>query len=398
MGRSTVWAALLAAGMGLACNQAAAQLPAGTTAFSPGPALDAQSWGIFVQAVRPAAGAGITFECWATDAETFPASPTSTPPTWPTECGRVSPGRFQTSRLQLAHLPAAAARGVQAIAPVGCAVPQNGAAGNFPTGQSNCIAEEVRRNKISFDFIASNGLYWQKGLAAAFASPAPVSFTNLSVELKADWMPVATVSAWLQSNGVPQATTQWVMANYYITTEPGSQLNPFALVAMHISLKTPEHPNWVWATFEHQNNPGRCDTMGCYDQFGMAANPSIPPNATANLQYPACTKSAALQALFQAGAVPTVMANYCLKATQVDPTQGNLAVLDGNSVTERMAAGVPIARASCLTCHAYAMVNKSGAIDFKTNPGLNSPAPIGLFTIPGDQKQIDFVWGIINAQ
>jgi hypothetical protein len=162
-------------------------------------------------------------------------------------------------------------------------------------------------------------------------------------------------------------------------------------------LKTPEHPNWVWATFEHQNNPGRCDTMGCYDQFGTASNPSIPPNATANLQYPACTKSAALQALFTAEMVPTVMAKYCLKATQVEAVQGNLAILDGNSVTERINAAVPIAQASCLTCHAYAAVNSTGAF-YTPNPGLSSPAPIGLFTIPSTAKQIDFVWGIINAQ
>lgn len=398
MRRIGVLAAVLVAALGLACGEAAAQLPSGTTAFSPGRALDFQSWAAFVAAVRPASGGGITFECWATDGETFPAQPTSTPPTWPTDCGRVAPRRFQVSRLAVAHSPAARKQ-LEANVPVPCSPPNAPAAGNFPTGSAeDCIAEEVRRNQLSFNYIASNGLYWKQGLAKAYANPAAVAFPVSAVELKADWVPVATLSTWLRANGVPQATPQWVMANYYITTSTQTPAySPFALVAVHISLKTADHPEWVWATFEHQNTPGRCDTMGCYDQFGMAANQSIPPNATANQQYAACTKSPELAALLKAGSAPTVMNNYCLKATQVAPTQGNLAILDGNSVTERITAGVPIAQASCLTCHAYAMVDKNGAIDFGTNPGLQSPAPIGTFTIPSNQKQIDFVWGIINA-
>lgn len=229
-------------------------------------------------------------------------------------------------------------------------------------------------------------------------NPAPVSFTEWSVELKADWVPVATLSTWLQSNGVPQATQQWVMANYYITTSTQSPHSLFALVALHISIKTPQHPDWVWATFEHQNNPGRCDAMGCYDQFGTSASQSIPPNTQPNLQYPACGKSQALQAMFTREYVPTVMSNYCLKATQVAPTLGTLAILDGNSVTERINAAVPIARASCLTCHAYAAVDSTGAF-YQPNPGLApTNQAIGPFTLPSDVKQIDFVWGIINAQ
>jgi hypothetical protein len=403
MRRMGVLAAMLVAVTGFGCGEAAAQLPSGTTAFSPGAALDMQSWQTFIQATTPAVGGGgVAFECWATDAETFPTVPTSTPPTWPTDCGRVAPRRFQTSRLLAAHSPAGARGAADANdLPVACSPPGDAAAGNFPSPnpptKSYCISEEVRRNQLSFNYIASNGLYWQKGLAVAFANPAPVSFTEWSVELKADWVPVATLSTWLQANGVPQATQPWVMANYYITTSTQSPYNPFALAALHVSLKTPDHPDWVWATFEHQNNPGRCDTMGCYDQFGAASNPSIAPNAQANLQYPACGKSQALQAMFTQAVVPTVMNNYCLKETQVAPTQGPLAILDGNSVTERINAAVPIARASCLTCHAYAAVNSTGAF-YTPNPGLApTNQPIGPFTLPSNAKQIDFVWGIINA-
>ena len=44
----------------------------------------------------------------------------------------------------------------------------------------------------------------------------------------------------------------------------------YALVSFHLISKMV--PNWSWATFEHMNNPGRCDVLGCNDTFG--ANPS----------------------------------------------------------------------------------------------------------------------------
>jgi hypothetical protein len=34
----------------------------------------------------------------------------------------------------------------------------------------------------------------------------------------------------------------------------------------HISSK--DIPNWIWATFEHVGNPGRCDYTGCNDSYG----------------------------------------------------------------------------------------------------------------------------------
>lgn len=36
----------------------------------------------------------------------------------------------------------------------------------------------------------------------------------------------------------------------------------YALVSLHVSSR--QNPNWVWGTFEHAMNPGRCDSMGCW--------------------------------------------------------------------------------------------------------------------------------------
>lgn len=400
--------ALLMAGTWIAATGggAAAQLPPGTTGYSPGVALDWLSWRTFAQTLAPMDGK-LTFECWATDAETYPANPTATPPSWPVSCARPTANRFQVSRLTASHGPKLNLSTDQV--PDACGPPGNAAAGNFPTPfaspMTNCITEEVRRNPLSFNFIASNGLYWKTGLAAAFTKN--IQFPEGALELKADWVPVRTVVAWLHANGLSTVNgtpvnEAWVVANYY-TTDSGVAGNRYAMLGLHISLKWPGFPDWVWATLEHQNSPGRCDTMGCYDKFGIApaSSESIAPHKIANQQYPACTKTPDVEYVLTQAKVPAVFRNYCLKATQTAATHNNLAVLDGNSLTERINANVPIATASCLTCHAWATVDKTGSVfdgASGKNPGLQpGKGVIGAFTIPPAAHQIDFIWGILNA-
>jgi hypothetical protein len=387
-------------GMAVTAGSALAQ----SAAYSPGASYDQMSWQAFVSVVTPAPGGqGLTLETWATDPDTYQATPT-----WPAGLSAAAAvaerPRFQVSRLAQAHVPA----GLRATANVtvgGCGYPVgNAAAGNFPTGsKADCIAEEVRRNRDSFDFIVNNGLYTQAGLQNAFAGPA-IAFPTSAIELKLDWVPEPTLVKWLNNNNV-LTPTGFVKQNYYTTVSGGVT---YALLSMHISTK--QLPNWLWATFEHQLNPGRCDTMGCYDQFGatgsgtsIAPLPTPQPGAVQN-QYPACTKSTALAAMFSAAGLASVWNNYCLKDTQIDflSTQNatiGQPVLDGDSVIERITADVPIAQSSCITCHAYAAVTAKGCVDVKTNPGLGSPNPIGLvdWAYLQKQKMYDFVWGVINV-
>ena len=170
---------------------------------------------------------------------------------------------------------------------------------------------------------------------------------------------------------------------------------------MHISTK--DLPNWLWATFEHRLNPGRCDTMGCYDQFGVIPpqRSSITPNRDPNQQYGACAKSLELIQMFvDNGLRQNPWQNYCLKATQIDfvSTQAatkNQPVLNGDSVVEGILANVPIAQSSCITCHAYAAFNSEGRICAQ-NTGLVGNQ-IGRFTPQTGQKQYDFVWGLLSV-
>jgi hypothetical protein len=383
-------------------------------AYSPGRSFDQLSWSAFVAAVtpaRPPAPAGLTtFETWATDADTFQ----STPPVWPdfnltAVAATRSNNRFQASALERAHrptglqeAPAAQVAGV----PTPCKAPGNAAAGNFPTPAatappSDCVAEEVRRNYAAWHFIVENKLYTQADLAKAFTGPT-ITFPKDAVELKMDWMPVDTVAAWLNNNGESangaSVTADFVRKNYYITKQPDG--TEYAMVSMHISTK--DRPNWLWATFEHQSNPGRCDTTGCYDDYGAPVLLSkIAPRQVANTQYPDCIKSAELLALFAKAGLPAVWRNYCLKGTQVDfvstqPLTKGQPLLDGDSVIERITANVPINQSSCISCHAYASFGSDGCVYFATNPGLAAQGPIGNVTPQAGQKSYDFVWGLIT--
>lgn len=396
--RACLKAAVLV-GMAVTTGSALAQpIPA----YSPGASYDEMSWQAFVTAVTPAPGGqGLTLETWATDPDTFQATPT-----WPaglSVAAIAARPRFQASLLAQAHLPAGLRSATGATVgpcryPVGDA-----AAGNFPTGnQSDCVAEEVRRNRDSFNYIVNNGLYTQAGLENAFAGPG-INFPTAAIELKLDWVQEPTLVKWLNNNNV-QTPPGFVKQNYYTTVVGGTT---YALLSMHISTK--QLPNWLWATFEHQLNPGRCDTMGCYDEFGVTGSatsiaplPTPQPGAVQN-QYPACAKSSTLATMFSNAGLAAVWKNYCLKETQIDflSTQNatmGLPVLNGDSVIERITADVPIAQSSCTTCHAYAAVTSGGCVSINDNPGLGSTGPVGLvnWAYLQKQKMYDFVWGVIN--
>jgi len=301
--------AILAAAVVLG-SQAAGQ----SATADPDPAMnnaDMVAWQLFVQVNTSAATPGnnnALFETWASDSDTFRQNPV-----WPSTPSRtvLSPPAL----LLFKPLPP----GLQPHV-----VPGGG--------------EEVRRNKPTFDFIVQNGLYTRAGLRRAFASGKPITFPVDSIEVKANWVPVETVNP----------------ALYHVNT--ASDGKQYALVSMHLISK--QVPNWTWATFEHQNNPGRCDYLGCNDSFG-ATVPSVAPEPASQFGkvYPPCQKSAALLAMFQNAKLDAVWQNYCLKGSQVDfTTPTGVPTLLGNSVTENGFVNT----SSCLTCHARAAFDVLG--------------------------------------
>ena len=270
---------------------------------------DRLSWQLFVELTAPAPDHRdkVVFETWASNEDTF-----ATEPKFPT-----------TPSPKVLHYPALAGR-----------MPTEPG----PWQRSAPGGEEVRRNRVTFDYITApqNRFHTRAGLARAFAERREIKLPVDSIEVKANWIIADAVER----------------ARYYVSVAADGK--EYALVALHITTKL--IPNWTWATFEHVDNVGRCDVMGCRDTFGATA-PLVAPSVTANTRYPACQKTQPLAALMAAAKLAPVFANYCLKGSQVDfITPTGLPTLLGNSVTE---FGF-VETSSCISCHARASVNAQG--------------------------------------
>jgi hypothetical protein len=351
---------------------------------------DAFIWRLFTEFAAPVSRtqpSPVVFETWASDDDTF-----STSPHWP---GPNEPVRLHASVLDTVKT----AGGLESVKrlhassiDVPCKTPGNAAVGGFPTSGSPtpCIGEQVKRNRAQYDYIVNNNLNTQAGLAAAFAKSLKVEMPPESIAVKGDWIPLPTLLQW-----IPQLGDIGNIRRLYHTTVSASV--EYALVSLHVSSR--QNPNWVWGTFEHQMNPGRCDFIGCFDSFG-AEIPAVSPNRTApNTQYGACSKTALLKTLMRNAGLSPVWENYCLKSTQVDYTaaDGTPYVL-GNSVIEGIVGNGTIAASSCIACHVYASFGPNG----KTAPGVIAMLPFNPTgnPIPGvlaGSSQFAFTWGVLLA-
>ncbi len=353
---------------------------------------DAFIWRLFTEFAAPVSRSQpspVIFETWASDEDTF-----SETPHWPTA---NEPMRLHASVLgELRALPAGARGATPGVQTgpidVACGPPPGATVGGFPTSgtPTPCIAEEVKRNRPQFDYIVNNNLNTKKGLAAAYAKSFKVAMPTSSISVKGDWTPVQSLLQWL-----PQLGNVGNIEKLYYTAHAESV--EYALLSLHVSSR--QNPNWVWGTFEHQMNPGRCDDIGCFDSFG-AVRPAVPPNKTnVNTQYGECRKTRPLLAMMAKANLSPVWENYCLKSTEVDYTasDGTPYVL-GNSVIEGIVGNGTIAASSCISCHAYASFGSNGA----PTPAMLNILPFNPTgrPIPGalaGSLQFDFMWGVLRA-
>lgn len=151
------------------------------------------------------------------------------------------------------------------------------------------VRYEIRVNKLEFDYIVSNDLWNQQGLSKAFNTPAGggIVLPNGSMEIKAAW------------RVVPRGQEREFEGCYKVTKAmvPFDDNNPegkkeertVALVGQHIIIKTPNSPQWVWATFEHKNNapdaPGGANPTDCTKQWSFN-NPAAPADYKPNYNDP----------------------------------------------------------------------------------------------------------------
>jgi hypothetical protein len=374
-----------------------APVPATGGILPTGELSDKVAWTRFIEVVTPVNREQAVFETWASDHDIY-----TDKPHWPSgDEAKVKKLYHSVLGRSVSAHPTTAGEFND-----GCSALHPPIAGNFPVAGSNppagpikltapqpCFGEEVRRNHASFHYLVENGLHTQAGLKQAWqkaqSSTWRVSLPNDAVEVKADWVPLETLVDWLAANRV-KTTIGQLKQRYYTTVTGGVT---YALVSMHLSSK--ETPNWVWASFEHHANPGRCDTMGCYDRFG-ARETTISPHAARqpNEQYGSCVKTPALAALFKTAGLDGVWNNYCLKVSQIDfVSKKGAPLMAGDSFTERIAAAVPINQSSCIACHAAAAVNPDGT-PFTC---LLNKLPMGVHALPKDTVAMDFIWGIVRT-
>lgn len=344
-------------------------------------------WNLFNEFAAPVIRGQVSpvaFETWASDADTF-----SKTPAWPdAEAGK----RFQTSVLQLASVPGTPSPTHASAIDVPCKAPGNAAVGGFPQSgtPTPCIAEETKRNRPQFDYIVENGLNTKEGLAKAFANNFTVAMPEDSLAVKGDWIPVDTMLQWIPDLG----SVENIQRLYYTATSDAVQ---YALVSLHVSSR--RNKNWVWGTFEHMNNPGRCDYIGCFDTFG-AEKPAIDPNLEAyNTQYGECAKTPQLLDLMEKANLDPVWQNYCMKSTVVTFTAENgTPYVLGNSVIEGITGGGAIAASSCITCHYYASFGETGAPTAAATAILPwNPTGNPIPGVLDGARQFDFMWGVLLA-
>jgi hypothetical protein len=351
---------------------------------------DAFIWRLFTEFVAPASKSRpspVVFETWASDEDTFSATPR-----WPEidepqklhasvlQFFRTGPDKWDKSSLLAGTI------GVR------CKAPGNAAVGGFPISGSPppCIAEETKRNPSQFDYIVSNNLNTQAGLAVAFAKSFKVAMPLSAIALKVDWVPVHTLLQW-----IPQLRDISNIEKLYHTTTVASV--EYALVSMHVSSR--QNANWVWGTFEHQLTPGRCDSIGCFDSFGADIPAVLPNRAALNTQYGACSKTQPLKNLMKNANISQVWENYCLKSTEVDyATADGTPYVLGNSVIEGIVGNGTISASSCISCHVYASFGSTGAPTTSATAMFRfNPTGVPVTGALAGSLQFDFMWGVALA-
>lgn len=328
---------------------------------------DKFAWELFAAISHPAGNGSndALWETWALRANVF-ADPNN-PPVWP---GTTHQPKILTrsTKLETVREQMLMRRSNQLQTQR-----QNGADSNklkpFFVPQSP-ETEEVRMNKANFDFIVQNNLWYVEGQIAAFAAGRSISFPLDAKEVKAEWKVITAPD---------KPRFHW---------QEGSDGKLYGLIALH--LMTKDLPNWFWATWEHVDNPQRCNAIGCADSFGL-------DSATGGV-------SQALLDLFTHEGLGAEWQNYRLTGTQTDfvDSTGRPTLL-GNSAIEQFL----VPTSSCITCHAKSSVDGTGnRLDFTSAEGLSDngvPNPAWFFDVSGSAPtrkfiQLDFEWSLEAAK
>lgn len=169
-------------------------------------------------------------------------------------------------------------------------------AGNSTGSQASFLRYEILLSPATYNFVVGN-LYNRYGTLANLTSPVVFPCGQLSYTggdpavpqlggllLKLAWMPATGINTKLFHTEQLLVYTP----SYRTTTGQAScQLQPMALVGMHILHKTMSQQAWVWSTFEHALNAPDCTgTPGAGDTNGDGGpNQSCPASVSQNYNF-----------------------------------------------------------------------------------------------------------------
>ncbi len=281
----------------------------------------------------------------------------------------------------------------------------NDAHQEFDRSTSAVGLNENHVNKDAFEFIRDQELYNIEGQEAHYAA-AKAIFDQASAEDR----PVAAHEYKMHFPvGAKEVKAQWRTIPiedkgkyYWVEFEDadGSKVL-YGLTALHITTK--DIPNWLWATFEHVDNPNRED-----------ARPWETPTVDSAAGEDGFPEGLGIEG--------TRWENYRLRGTQVDfvDSFGNATILANSQIESSFQS-----TSSCITCHARAAIgarigtqeraNRLSIFKTVTRPPGGPTVLIGsVGTVPEelfirktfsspiagelDYLQLDFVWSMMRAQ
>lgn len=260
--------------------------------------------------------------------------------------------------------------------------------GPLPDQNGHFVRYEALMNKVEFDYIINNQLWSQTG-QAAFSGPVdfPRSEYQLPDIRKGDIGSIEIKAAWKILSRAEKEGNRFYTRKAIVYDDDGAnaRYETVGLVGLHIIHKTRGQSQWIWTTFEQEdnaptwgttplrpysfNNP-RCPLAKCppnqlagYDFLGKPLHKPVQVWRTTPIESQAGPLNASFKKLLRG----SVWEHYRLIGTQWRgefPATTKPAVL-ANAVLETYIQGF----SSCNGCHGRARLAVcNGAPDCQTNP------------------------------
>ncbi len=132
------------------------------------------------------------------------------------------------------------------------------AGSNIPLNDwnKNPIFYQENINKIFYNDIVSNQLNNSQCISKIDSKVRKFNISSGAIEIKTSWKVLT------HNDDISKFFT--ISRNVMLNGKLYKNIQ-LALLGMHIVRKTPEHPEWIWTTFEHKNNAPDCDSIELYD-------------------------------------------------------------------------------------------------------------------------------------